>query len=157
MTAPMLHIGFTGTRHGMSALQEARVLYVVSSLWAGAGFVAHHGDCVGADAELHRIARRYPNTRVVIHPGPIGELSAGCFGDERRDPLPHMRRNRVIVNESQIMIAAPYEDEPQPRGGTWATIGMARKALERGQLRDLLVVGREGQLLDHTKWKRGRP
>lgn len=46
----MWQIGFTGTRHGMTPLQRAGVAAILQQV-AGAGeFVAHHGDCVGADA-----------------------------------------------------------------------------------------------------------
>ena len=59
-----------------------------------------------------------------------------------------MRRNADIVAASRVMLAAPYEDTPQPRGGTWGTIAMARKALAAGKLDRLIVVGRDGRLLE---------
>lgn len=61
-------------------------------------------------------------------------------------------RNAAIVAAAQILIAAPLQDEPQRRGGTWATIGVARRALRDGKLRALYVVGRDGQMLDHSRW-----
>jgi hypothetical protein len=147
------HIGFTGTRFGMSPAQLATVQALLAES-APQGGTVHHGDCVGADAELHGLARA-AGLRVVIHPGPADDVAhqAGCAGDERREPMTHMRRNRAIVDAAAIMIAAPFEDEPQPRGGSWKTIEMARKALRRGSLQALYVVGRAGGVLDPTTWR----
>lgn len=131
----------------MTPLQEAQVMYLIRSSRGDMFFVAHHGDCVGADDQFHHLVRRFAAARIVVHPGPVGEMSAHCTGDERLDPMPHMKRNQAIVNASKVMICAPFEDTPQKRGGTWATIAMAQKALRRGLLNALHVVGRDGQLL----------
>lgn len=152
-----MHVGFTGTRRGMSPAQHARVTLEIDRLGdIDIGFATHHGLCVGADEEFHYIVRVLPRVRIVGHPGPdwpTGELCARITDcDEVLAPAPYMRRNAAIVAASQVMIAAPYEDVPQPRGGTWATIGMARRALRDGKLRELYVVGRSGELLDHTRW-----
>ena len=47
----MWQIGFTGTRHGMTPLQRAGVAAILQQVAGTGGFVAHHGDCIGADAE----------------------------------------------------------------------------------------------------------
>lgn len=160
----MLHIGFTGTRHGMSEEQRVAVMRVLEDQLDGAmmaarlGFVAHHGDCVGADAQFHEIVLwgfRPLGSWIDVHPGPAGDrhraYSSGY--DRIHDPQHHMARNRAIVAVSNIMIAAPFEPTPQKRGGTWATIRMALRALRAGKLRDLYVVGRDGKLMDHSGWR----
>lgn len=141
-----LHVGFTGTRFGMTTEQFRAVRRLIPT----GPFTAHHGDCVGADAEFHEICTGLAT--IEVHPGPISDLSAGCPGHVRHDPRSHMVRNAAIVAASQVMIAAPPQDDPQSRGGTWATIGMARRALRAGKLRELYVVGRGGQLLRHEEW-----
>lgn len=147
-----MHIGFTGTRHGMSGRQFSRVTREVERLATG-DVVAHHGLCVGADAEFHRLMRRFDGAEIDGHPGPDGHLRAqDVLCDWVHDPAPYMARNADIVAASHVMIAAPYEDTPQPRGGTWATIKMARAALAAGKLRELIVVGRGGELLDQAAW-----
>jgi len=127
----MISIGFTGTRHGMSELQQQAAVALIDEIAPPAVFYAHHGDCIGADKQFHD-ACRSTNGRayVVVHPGPDGARGwrAGCLGDERRDPAPHMWRNATIVAASTVMLAAPAEMTEQQRGGTWATIRMARKA-----------------------------
>ena len=126
----MWQIGFTGTRHGMTPLQRAGVAAILQQVAGTGGFVAHHGDCIGADAEFHDLCRELPQSFIVVHPGPLDHLpnQAGRVGDERRVPLPHMRRNKNIVMASTVMIAAPFELTQQEHGGTWRTIDMARTA-----------------------------
>lgn len=154
MTA--LHIGFTGTRHGMT---KAQVTSVERCIYWAAGpheldIVAHHGDCVGADEQFHGLCRRNTRSvRIIVHPS-THHLRAFCAGDETLERLPPLDRNAAIVASSQVIIAAPYEDKTKLRGGTWSTIRIALRALRDGKLRELYVVGRSGELLDHGAWPR---
>jgi hypothetical protein len=127
---PLPQIGFTGTRHGMTPSQRSAVSAILEEATHCAGFVAHHGDCVGADAEFHDLCRMNPLSVIVVHPGPVDDLpnQAGRVGDSRRENLPHMRRNKNIVMSSTVMIAAPFEPVEQAYGGTWRTVEMTRKA-----------------------------
>jgi len=122
---PVIHIGFTGTRIGMTLPQLSRVnaeLRMLHSLDAW----FHHGDCVGADAEASTLAR-LAGYSVMIHP-PVDEAHrARCIGDVVVAPLTHLARNRAIVCACDTMIAAPREMEHQSRGGTWYTHDYALK------------------------------
>ncbi len=146
MTSPSakLCIGFTGTRNGGSREQLHRVRQLVNELLhvdALQEFQAHHGDCIGADAEFHRIVRPIPGSHVVVHPGPAHDVArqAGCVGDDRMPNLPHMRRNLAIVMASSVMIATPFEDSELQWGGTWRTVAMARR-----ERRPLAIIRRDG-------------
>lgn len=146
-----LHLGFTGTRHGLSQHQGARV---ASQLDEHRPSVAHHGCCVGADEEFALIANNR-EWHIIGHPPSRSEFistRALELCHEIMQPEDYARRNAAIVAASQIMIAAPLESTPQKRGGTWMTIRMARRALRAGKLQALYVVGRDGVLLDHTRW-----
>lgn len=147
-----MHVGFTGTRRGMTAKQVEAVRDILDDRYMLHGFVAHHGDCIGADAQFHSICRepRGGPVTIVGHPGPTSRYSAGCEFNERFAPEPYMKRNRAIVHSSLVMIAAPGEDDPRARGGTWATIAIAREA--HGPWR-LHVVGVHGNLLDQAGWR----
>lgn len=145
-------LGFTGTRHGMTAVQHEQVKRLIISVAADhrqLGFelaTAHHGDCIGADAEFHALIRAHaPGVRIVIYPGPATDVGrqAGCVADERRAPRPHLLRNHHIVAASSMMIAAPREAEEQSRGGTWSTIRLAR-----GAGRNLMVVLPSGVVIE---------
>jgi len=124
----VIHIGFTGTRYGMTEQQRMIVQAIVEVLAMTHPITAHHGDCVGADAEFHAIALR-AGARLVIHP-PVDESHrAFCKpADEWRAALTHLARNRAIVIESTVMIATPYEETRQERGGTWYTVDRAERA-----------------------------
>lgn len=145
----MFHIGFTGTRHGMTDEQRAAVAETIADKICAGGFVAHHGDCIGADAQFHVIAREHHllgPVHIVVHP-PVDETHrAWCAGDEMRPSLTHMKRNKEIVVASNAMVAAPFELVEQERGGTWATIRMARKLA-----RPLFIVYRTGHV-EITGW-----
>jgi hypothetical protein len=85
MTTP-LHIGFTGTRGGMSLSQFTAVETLLRQHRAASSIIGHHGCCVGADAEFHRLLRRI-DAFIVGHPGqswPNGPLRVTLARRERR-------------------------------------------------------------------------
>lgn len=132
----MIHVGFTGTSNGCTPAQLATLSGVVAHLFLELNppqgeeptWTAHHGCCIGADLEFGNIARTY-NGRVIGHPGPDGiPAKDALLYALVRTPLPHMRRNKNIVDACSAIIACPPTELEQARGGTWATIRMARKA-----------------------------
>jgi hypothetical protein len=144
----MIHVGFTGTRFGATDVQLARMRELLTTLvarsFADEQFTAHHGDCVGADAQFHALARELAWS-IVIHPPVDDSERANCSGDQRRDPLTHMKRNKAIVTESHLMLAIPRDMTEQQFGGTWKTIGMSRKAKK-----PLVIVFPDGTT--HGEW-----
>jgi hypothetical protein len=92
-------------------------------------FFAHHGDCVGADAEFDAIVRRADGLRgVIMHPS---NLSTRAYCTPRyphdvvRDPLDPVVRDKIIVDQVGAMIATPKHSAPVLRSGTWTTIRYA--------------------------------
>lgn len=137
----MIHIGFTGTRQGMTQNQSRRVAELADDIAGGRPVIAHHGCCVGSDADFHAICheRRW---HVVGHPAtgwPHAPYCARVICDEVADPLPFLSRNADIVDAVcdedvyGVMFAAPYESTMQRRGGTWSTIRMALRARRSGE------------------------
>ena len=89
---------------------------------------AHHGDCIGADAQFHYIFNFLVKV-MHAHPCDIEKLRANCAADVIHEIKPPLERNRDIVRSIDILIAAPAQDNEIRRGsGTWATIRYARKA-----------------------------
>lgn len=124
----VLNIGFTGTRNGMTPDQYMAVSHSVARFLDGnTNLVGHHGDCLGADAEFHQIMRDRNGTRLVGHIPADDSQRAFCKFDEERAPLPYMKRNREIVRAAQVMVAAPPTMDELAHGGTWRTVGIARK------------------------------
>ena len=138
----MKRVGFTGTRNGMTEAQKEAVRRELR----GAD-TFHHGDCVGADAEAHRIARvqRIP---VVIHPPVDQAHRAFCEDYDGMHPQKtHFARNRDIVDACDVLIATPWQTrEPVPsKGGTWYTVGYARK-----KQKPIVIVWPDGSILGES-------
>lgn len=119
-------IGFTGTRNGMTPPQRATVEKVVAKLLFDFGaHEAHHGDCVGADAEFSDIA--FPLAAIHVRPGPDGPLRAHKGAAVYYPEKTHFARNRDIVKGCDLLLATPRLMTEEDRGGTWYTINFARK------------------------------
>lgn len=131
----MASVGFTGTRHGMNIVQRNEVRKWLRDWFATHGVdYVHHGDCVGADEGFHYISLGIGVGGVVVHP-PTNE-SARAFVPavegkvEILPPKPFLDRNKDIVMQTNILLAAPRERvEPRPaRGqGTWSTVRYGRE------------------------------
>lgn len=125
------HIGFTGTRQDMTRKQKRELEEVLTDIPGEVIF--HHGDCIGADAQAHRIALK--TCTIAIHPPTDSKYRAFC-----KDylhifkPRPYLGRNRDIVNSCSLIIACPKGEE-KLRSGTWSTIRYAKK-----QKKELLII-----------------
>lgn len=117
----MRKIGFSGTQDGMTEAQKHTLASILPS-----SIEFHHGDCVGADEQAHKIALAY-QCRIVIHPHSLGSYKrAFCQGDEERPERPPLIRNADIARETSWLISAPKTDYEVRRSGTWTTIRRAR-------------------------------
>lgn len=119
--------GFTGTRKGLTWKQRGS-LYLLLERTHPAWL--HHGDCQGADAEAHELAGRL-RIRRIVHPPADNKLRAFCpsvpgLDGLERSPLPYLKRDRVIVEETSWLIACPEGMERKQGSGTWYTIDFAR-------------------------------
>lgn len=125
------HFGFTGTQRGMSAQQRVDLYQVIDQLvraYGAKNLVAHHGDCIGGDGEFHDLVKSR-DIWTISHPPLHEEKRAFCKADETKDPEPYLIRNRNIVRESKLLVAAPLTDQEVIRSGTWSTIRAARRWL----------------------------
>lgn len=140
-----MNVGMTGTRFELSEHQVAEFKRQLEALGTG---TLHHGDCVGADADCHDIAEDL-GWNIVIHPAAADNHRANKQSNDIREPLSHLRRNREIVAESDLMLATPGGDTETPRSGTWYTIRHAIKVgvPVRVVLPDGSVV--EGEAIQH--------
>jgi len=124
-------VGFTGTRQGMTEHQREQIHELLRT---GGVSEAHHGDCVGADADFHELCVGL-GIFVVIHPPINPKQRAYCkLASHRRGstelPREYLQRNRDIVAQSDLLIGCPSESEepaPQRGQGTWSTIRWARR------------------------------
>lgn len=140
-----IHIGYTGTQRGMTSIQ----CEVVRNLVRYKDFYAHHGDCVGGDAQFDEIVRRAPGCRgVIVHPPKNPSKRAFVQIRHPYDTLleekDYLDRNKDIVDAIEranqeagvgippmmtmfsFVIAGPGEPQMQTRSGTWSTYRYAR-------------------------------
>ena len=122
------HVGFTGTRKAV-AIDQRRIALLRNVLVLqkmDGNVVLHHGDCIGADAIAHDVARSI-GARIVVHPPILASKRAFKSGDEERSPATYRKRNHAIVNETEFLIAMPQNPGREVvRSGTWATVRYAR-------------------------------
>lgn len=147
----MIHIGFTGTRFGMTDAQDDSVRHLLDAMsgwcFGPQNMIGHHGDCVGSDAQFHEICRTL-HFFVHLHPPTIQTDRAFCPADVVSPALPYMRRNREIVRAANYMLATPAALDQVPRfsGGTWRTIEMSQKAKK-----PLMIIHADGTT--EGEWK----
>jgi hypothetical protein len=119
-----MKIGVTGTREGATDHQLLAVIKFMESL--GEGHEFHHGDCAGVDIQVAAVAKQL-GWRIVCHPPKSTEMQGHFGGDEVRQPLGYLQRDRNIVDETEMLIVVPLQNEWQPKGGTWYTHDYAKK------------------------------
>lgn len=125
-------VGFTGTRNGLTGPQKDALRAILLSLFEGTlkddhSAWLHHGDCLGADATCHEIAREI-GFCICLHPPTEDTLRAFLDKDceEEFPELPYLARNRQIVENADVLVACP-EGPETVRSGTWSTVRLARK------------------------------
>lgn len=136
----MIVIGFTGTQHGMTDKQRD----IIFSMLKGAKrvdplVVLHHGDCIGADAQVHAMARRLGFT-VAGHPPAKVAKRAFCTFDIKYPEKDYLVRNRAIVDSCDYLIAASRTRYEELRSGTWSTVRYCRSIDKK-----VFVIGPDGQ------------
>lgn len=123
----MISLGVTATRQGMAPRQYLRCFSICHNLQSLIT-EAHHGDCVGGDAQFHFFFKTL-GFRTIIHPPKDDRYRAYCLGAWRvEEPDEYLKRDRAIVRASTLIISAPLSPTPRPRSGTWYTDRYARKA-----------------------------
>jgi hypothetical protein len=129
------HVGFTGTRHGMTKTQRDTLFELLRSLRGedGDGQEFHHGACRGSDAGAARVAKAMG---YVVHAHPSWNVKwtdndAIDEADVVHNRLDELTRNQAIVQSCHTIIAAPLTAMEERRSGTWATVRRARKANRR--------------------------
>lgn len=143
-----MKVGFTGTKQGMTVVQEDSVGHLVDSFtdeWFGLDRIfGHHGDCIGADAQFHDILLRcWPDrSYIVIHPPKNDKYRAFCHHfNEIREPKDYGVRDKDIVKETDVLIATPRGFGEELRSGTWMTIRIARKLNK-----DIYIIWPDGKV-----------
>jgi hypothetical protein len=132
-------LGFTGTRRGLSKTQLSLLPRVIATL---PDIVLHGGEAhtdSEFDAWLFREMDLRYACRVEVYPARFHEADRRSWalwvqrqgGDPETPRLIHpgekpLRRNAIIAERCDALLACPGEMIEQLRSGTWATIRYAR-------------------------------
>ena len=139
-----MEVGFTGTREGMTELQEKKFLEVIAKIENVTEF--HHGDCIGSDEKAHDIVHSLnvvdeeKETKIFVHPPSYTKFRANCKGDIILKPDEYLDRNRDIVESCDTLIATP-RDREELQSGTWSTVRWARQ-----KDKDVIVIYPDGKI-----------
>jgi len=123
-------IAVTGTKEGLTSPQRGslfRASVAITKLCPNSRMSLHHGDCIGADAEMHDIAKEL-GWHVEIHPPILNKYRALCKdADIIHAEYDYLTRNRHLVDAAPILFSCPKEMHEELRSGTWAATRYARK------------------------------
>lgn len=132
-----MSVGVTGTREGMTPLQLRACVRILHDLSRGSfRDIAYdsevegynwlmHGDCIGADAQAWAVAAGM-DWITIAYPGAVKrELRAFTSSTMVHEPQGTLERNRLIVEQCDLLLAFPKEPRLSMRGGTWYTINYA--------------------------------
>lgn len=120
---PEMKLGFTGSRETTHPrMKEILEFFIVNYNVT----TVHHGDCIGCDKFFHDTAVSL-GLKVVIHPPSDNKHRAFCSGNETRQEIDYIKRNKNIVNETDMLLGCPTTNKEVLRSGTWATLRYARK------------------------------
>jgi hypothetical protein len=115
-------VAMTGSQSGAT---PAQLDWFRQRLVALGATELRHGDCIGADALAHTVAREL-GLRVVIHPPSNAAKRAYCNADLILPARPYLDRNRDLVDAAAHLLALPDGPERQ-RSGTWSTVRYAQR------------------------------
>ena len=123
-----IHIGFTGTRRYVDQERINALSWLIVNLRLPGASIFHHGDCVGMDEIAHGLAVGTLYS-IDIHPPEDSSQRAFCHTSmPARRAKPYLKRNRDIVDASDILVAVPADPRKEElRSGTWSTVRYARK------------------------------
>lgn len=122
-TYPVLTI--TASRRGLTGAQKKRLASLIRRIRPEEVL---HGDCVGGDADCHRIVTACSRALVGVYPSDRSGQRAFCGGVEvKAVPRPPLERNRTMVRRSSLVVAFPASFSEELRSGTWATVRHARR------------------------------
>lgn len=135
-------MGFTGTQKGMTPIQVEKFVDVIRA-FDPTTFI--HGDCIGSDADAHRLLRMYfKKIHIELFPPDDVKKRAFCEADKIYASLPYLTRNRLIIENSDYMIAIPGEAQEKLRSGTWSTIRYAKRLNK-----SMMIIFPDGSLREY--------
>lgn len=133
-------VSFTGSQSGMTIFQRKNLAEKLKAI--GITELVH-GDCIGSDLIANELGIEVGCKFFYLFPSVFNAKRAFAFPDSQvkeiwldwkdgvryklHAPMKPLERNRLIVEQSPLLIATPKEFAHTLRSGTWATIRYAWK------------------------------
>lgn len=144
----------SGTRKGMSDQQRKKFVDIQVEFFSKAKTFLH-GDCTGVDQQAHLIVREMnPEITIHIYQPSNNRNSANCAASDPSSdllvvhpPEDFKKRDRKMVDASNLVIAFPFSQKEQVRSGTWVVIRYAKK-----RNTPLMIIYPDGQVVCSGKW-----
>lgn len=121
-----MQIGITGTREGLNKSQYDNFYDLID----GFKYIKcwRYGDCLGVDIQTTLIVKdKYPCITIIQHPPILEKYRAFGPADVKFPPKPYGERDKDIVDNVDMLIAIPKQDNEILRSGTWQTVRYAKK------------------------------
>jgi hypothetical protein len=119
-----IRVGMTGTREGCTDDQLSAGIALICTM---VPFDFHHGDCIGADEQIHNGLLCIDENQIIVgHPPTDDRYRAHCDFTHVWEPEDYITRNQHIVDATDLMFAFPKGKESR-RSGTWSTVRYAHK------------------------------
>lgn len=137
-----MKVAFTGTRKGMNVVQKKLFEHAMSRPEITDFY---HGDCIGADEDAHNVIVQIDDKEINIKKRPCDLESQRAFtkeGEVIAEPEAPLDRNKKLVDDCDILVAAPGEEFEELRSGTWSTIRYAKKSNK-----PVIIIWPNGHLL----------
>ena len=119
----------------MTSGQQQEALGVLTDLFAQGFRRLRHGDCIGADEQFARLAKKV-GFYLIAHPGHPTDPTETKYrafvevNDVTLEPEPFLVRDKKMVENAALLLAAPFQDYEVQRSGTWTTVRYARDVWE---------------------------
>ncbi len=124
VTASHRHMGFTGTKTGVTRRQRAAMFIAFTDLREDGFLWMHNGDCVGADDTAADVWHDVGG-KIYLHPPSNEKFRAFHKAEIICESKPYLRRDEDIAASAHTLVACPAGYEEETRSGTWTTVRRA--------------------------------
>lgn len=126
-----MHVGFTGSRHKNMPRRQAYTVIEILFELGGNDAWFHHGRNKMRDDQAARIAKVLGYQLAGHTPTDISKMGS-VINDLNYPAMKYLDRNHRLVQDVDLLIAAPLGSYEILRSGTWATVRYAVKQRRLG-------------------------
>jgi len=141
-----MRITITGTRRGLTFEQKEMAIVLLQP-----DDILIHGAADGVDSEIHVLGNNWCMDKIIYPANDVPSNIHNLWIKSNRDfvclPLPALARNRVMVENCDLVLGFPKNFFEELRSGTWAALRYANKTNK-----PYLIVWPDGSIGQLDKW-----